>query len=96
MPESEINGEVAIVYIRRRVKGRHGGFTLAKPELVSIGGRRFIAGSLIAGTRGHWGAGRRWYVSVDEVESIVEFATKEAYDEMLKAHPRRRGWRFSR
>lgn len=96
MPVSEIKGEVVIIYLQGQGRKRAGNPTLTEPELVDLGGQPFIAGSLLTRRSDHWAHGRRWYVPVKVVESIVEFETQEAYRDMMKTcRQGKRRWRLS-
>ena len=94
MPEAKIEGAVVIVYPKPWGEKNPSRPTLAKPELVNLGGRMFVAGTLITSGR-HWAKGRRSYIAVDEIVSMVEFDSEEAYHKMMGAYLKgRRGWRF--
>lgn len=82
MSEAKIEGAVVLLYLKRRHKKDRRSPTLAGAELVNLGGRTFLAGSLMC-SHGHWADGRRTYFALDEIESMIEFETIEAWKEMI-------------
>ena len=94
MSESVFKGGVVIIYTRNRGRGQQWCPTLAKPELVNIGGRTFIAGLLLTRGSGHWGEGKRWYVPVGDIVHIVEFDSQQDFEDANPHSSRKRLRRF--
>ena len=94
MPEATIEAAVVIVYTKPWGEEKPARPTLAKPELVNLGGRMFVVGTLIT-SPGHWAEGRRTYIAVDEIVTMIEFDSEEAYHKMMALYLKgRRAWRF--
>jgi hypothetical protein len=94
MPEIKFQGEVLVVY--RKQRGAKGLYypTLLKPELVNLGGRMFISGTVTASSK-HWAEGKRTHIAFDEVDQMIEFESEEAYDKTLSGYRKpEQGWRF--
>ncbi|MHC4089902.1 MAG: hypothetical protein ACYSVY_06430 [Planctomycetota bacterium] len=97
MPTEKIEDEVVILYMHSRTGIKGFAPTLARPELVSFGDQTFLSGNMIT-SADNWASGRRTRINVADIVYMISFETKEAYDEMRKAHPRRRRppWRRAR
>ena len=91
-----IEGEILVVYMARDRNDPDRHPTVLKgPELVTIAGRSFIAGRLLAYPN-YWASERRILLAVERVESIIEFESEQSYRDMRGSYRSgpEKGWRF--
>ena len=71
-----------ILVISLRGPGNRGG-TLKVPRFTMIEGRRFISGICQNGS-GHWSDGQPMHIAIDEVATIVEYASESEHEAKCK------------
>jgi hypothetical protein len=60
------------------------GIYLSDARVIELGGRSFLVGQGLDSGAGEWTAGRRMWVSIDDISEIIEFETAEELRKTLE------------
>jgi hypothetical protein len=75
VPELSLQSTVVVITLRGP---RYYGGVLKDYSVTTLAGRSYLTGTAIS-REGHWAAGRRMHLACDEIATIVEFESEEAW-----------------
>ncbi len=81
MAEFGLAAPVLLIFMRQPHKGASWGGAVKNYRFVTVHERRFIAGQFVS-RKAYWGKDRSCLLSWDQVDTVFEFESEEAYFEM--------------